>query len=103
VVEISFSIVCLGVKGTKRGLQTYKSVCNIIYMKINNNGSTQRIFEHYCCSKNIIKISWLCLFLFLLVPSSGSIFYLSSTQVAQQQQQQQNTTPAGIAAATTSV
>jgi hypothetical protein len=70
-------------------------------MKFNNNRSTQRIFEH-CCSKDIIKTSLVVFVsLFLLVPSSGSIFYLSSTQDANAQQQQ-NTTPAGIAAATTS-
>lgn len=68
-------------------------------MNINNNG-TERIFEHYCYSKDIIKTSLTVVFvsLFLLVPSSGSLFYLSTTQDANAQRQ--NTTPDGITAAT---
>lgn len=71
-------------------------------MKVYNNGRTQRIFEHYCYSKDIIKTSLAVVFvsLFLLVPSSGSILYMSSTQDANAQQQ--NTTPDGNTAASTS-
>jgi hypothetical protein len=71
-------------------------------MKVNNNGSTQRIYEHYCYSKDISKTSLAVVFvsLFLLVPSSGSLFYTSSTQDVNAQQQ--NTTPVGNTAATTS-
>jgi hypothetical protein len=59
--------------------------------------------EHYCYSKDFIRTSLAVVFvsLFLLVPSSGSLFYLSSTQDAHAQQQQ-NTTPDGNTAATTS-
>ena len=69
-------------------------------MKVNNNGS-QRIYEHYCYSKDIIKTSLVVAFVsvFLLLPSSGSIFYVSSTQDANAQQQ--STTPVGNTAATT--
>lgn len=58
--------------------------------------------EHYCYSKDFIRTSLAVVFvsLFLLVPSSGSLFYLSSTQDAHAQQQ--NTTPDGNTAATTS-
>lgn len=50
--------------------------------------------EHYCYSKDFIRTSLAVVFvsLFLLVPSSGSLFYMSSTQDAHAQQQ--NTTPA---------
>lgn len=50
--------------------------------------------EHYCYSKDFIRTSLAVVFvsLFLLVPSSGSLFYISSTQDAHAQQQ--NTTPA---------
>jgi hypothetical protein len=66
-------------------------------MNVNNNESIQSIFQHYCCSRDIIKTSLVVVFvsLFLLLPSSGSIFYLSSTQDANAQQRQQQT-PAGI-------
>jgi hypothetical protein len=58
--------------------------------------------EHYCYSKDFIRTSLAVVFvsLFLLVPSSGSLFYLLSTQDAHAQQQ--NTTPDGNTAATTS-
>jgi hypothetical protein len=70
-------------------------------MKINNNKSTERTVENDFCSKDIIKTSFVVFIsLFLLVPSSGSIFYFSSTQDANAQQQ--NTRPDGISAATTS-
>jgi hypothetical protein len=68
-------------------------------MKVYNNG---RIFERYCYSKDFIKTSLAVVFvsLFLLVPSSGSLFYMSSTPDAHAQQQ--NTAPDGVTAATTS-
>jgi hypothetical protein len=71
-------------------------------MKVYNNGRTRRIFEHYCYSKDIVKTSLAVVFvsLFLLVPSSGSIFYMSGMQDANAQQQ--NTTPDGVAVASTS-
>jgi hypothetical protein len=74
-------------------------------MKVYNNGRTQRIFEHYCYSKNskdIIKTSLAVVFvsLFLLVASSSSLFYMSGTQDANAQQQ--NATPDVNTAATTS-
>jgi hypothetical protein len=68
-------------------------------MKVHNNG---RIFEHHCYSKDFIKTSLAVVFvsLFLLVPSSGSLFYMSSTPDAHAQQQ--NTAPDAVTAATTS-